>query len=120
MKIRIKGPSIRLRLSQTDVRTFAATGQCAEETPLPGGPLRYALLRGAGYAADFDGRTVSVTVPEAEGERWARSEEVGLACTLTLADGTELALLVEKDFACLSPNRDEDESDLFPNPNPHC
>jgi hypothetical protein len=33
-----------------------------------------------------------------------------------LDDGAKLTILVEKDFACLTPREGEDESDMFPNP----
>ena len=33
-----------------------------------------------------------------------------------LDDGAKLAILVEKDFACLAPREGEDESDMFPHP----
>ena len=120
MKLRIKGPSVRLRLSQTEVRTLAATGRCAEATPLPGGTLTYALETGPAYAAHLDGSTLTVQVPEAAAAEWAATDQISLSSTLVLEDGTEVKLLIEKDFQCLAPDRDEDESDLFPNPNPHC
>lgn len=120
MKIRIKGPSVRLRLTQTEVRTFASTGVCVETTPLPGGLFRYALRTGTDFQAHFDGSELAVFVPQELAEHWANSEEVGMSHVIQLAGGGEVKLLVEKDFACLDPNRDEDESDMFPNPNPHC
>ena len=120
MKLRIKGPSVRLRLSQTEVRTLATTGRCAEATPLPGATLTYALQTGPDYAAHLDGSTLTVQVPEATAAEWAASDQVSLSSALVLEDGTDVKLLIEKDFQCLAPDRDEDESDLFPNPNPHC
>lgn len=120
MKLRIKGPSVRLRLSQTEVRTLAATSRCAEATPLPGGTFTYTLQTGPAYAAHLDGSTLTVQVPEAVATAWAESDQVSLSSTLVLEDDTEVKLLIEKDFQCLAPDRDEDESDLFPNPNPHC
>lgn len=120
MKIRIKGASVRLRLTQTDVRTFATAGQCLESTPLLGGTFTYSLDRGTTYAAQLNHAHIAVEVPADEAEAWTSTDQVGLQHTLELPDGTEVKLLIEKDFACLAPDRDEDESDMFPNPNPHC
>jgi len=44
--------------------------------------------------------------------RWAESEEVGIAATVGLGDGA-LALLIEKDFPCLTTRPGEDDSDAF-------
>ncbi len=30
--------------------------------------------------------------------------------------GSHLSILVEKDFACLAPREDEDETDMYPHP----
>jgi hypothetical protein len=39
---------------------------------------------------------------------------------LTLPLGGRLKLLVEKDFRCISPRDDEDQSNLFKNPQQVC
>jgi hypothetical protein len=120
MKIRIKGASVRLRLTQTDVSEFDSSGICTEATPLIGGTFHYHLKRGQAYAATLDGGSITVEIPAEEARAWAQSDQVGLSSKLTLPHGEEVALLIEKDFACLAPDRDEDESDMFPNPNSHC
>lgn len=43
-------------------------------------------------------------------------DQFGLYCSLGVADGKVLELLVEKDFACLD-GTDADNEDAFPNPN---
>ena len=48
--------------------------------------------------------------------QWADSEQVSIEAVQTIDDGSELKILVEKDFACLTPREGEDESDLFPHP----
>jgi hypothetical protein len=59
---------------------------------------------------------VEVRVPEKSARQWANSNEVGLSALQPLSAGDELRILVEKDFACLAPREDEDESDNFENP----
>ena len=51
-------------------------------------------------------------VPIEIANQWTDSEEISLEGN----DG-ELRLLIEKDFVCLKPRKDEDESDNFPHPN---
>ena len=65
--------------------------------------------------AAFANTAVAATFPGPDVAQWADSSEVTLRADIEV-DGDTLALLVEKDFACLSPRADEDESDLFPHP----
>ena len=46
----------------------------------------------------------------------ASTEQVSIAANEALDDGDSLKILVERDFACLAPREDEDESDMFPHP----
>jgi hypothetical protein len=57
-----------------------------------------------------------VSVPGSLGLNWAVTEEVGVYGEQTLPTGGTLIMAVEKDFRCLDPRRDEDESDNFDNP----
>jgi hypothetical protein len=45
------------------------------------------------------------------------SDKVGIAESISLGELGSLALLIEKDFACLDRS-DEDNKDTFANPNP--
>jgi hypothetical protein len=48
---------------------------------------------------------------------WANDHEaISLRSAVQLPGGESLKLLVEKDFTCLTHRHDEDQSDLFPNP----
>ncbi len=120
MKLRIKGDSIRLRLSQGEVAKVAAGESVEERTRFPGGVALVYRLRAAKAAtqvgATFAGGVVDVTMPTAEVAEWARTERVSLSGDQALGDGGVLKLLVEKDFACLMPREGEDESDNFPHP----
>jgi hypothetical protein len=122
MKVRIKGNSVRLRLTQTEVDTFKNTGAYHEQTHLLGGVFQYRLERSDAVetlCALWNQNTLSVLVPEGQAHRWTHTDEVGFQHVQVLPDGTELFLLVEKDFVCLD-NTFEDQSDNYPNPNAVC
>ncbi len=122
MKIRIKGNSIRLRVTQTEVLDFAKLGVLQETTELPGESLVYRLQRSKSLQymkADFSANTLTVYIPESMASLWVNNNEVGCAFNMPLSNGRELALLVEKDFVCLDSSA-EDQSDNFPNPNTVC
>jgi hypothetical protein len=117
MKLRIKGNSIRLRLTKSEVETFGADGHIEEmvnfgDKEHPG--FVYALESGStqNLSASFEEGRLSVQVPETIATQWVNSEEVGFNGN----DG-DLQILVEKDFVCLTPREGEDEGDNYPHPN---
>jgi hypothetical protein len=125
MKLRIRGNSIRLRLTRTEV-SQVARGEPVEEAVefAPASRLTYRLVPGASTRASLEGNAVTVEIPAAAARAWASGTDVAFKTTQDNgADG--LYVLIEKDFACLKPreHQHEDESDLFPNPNEahgHC
>ena len=111
MKLRIKGNSIRLRLTQSEVSAVADGDVVVETTSLPQ-QFTYALeTSGERIGAAFAAGRMTVSIPHAIALRWASSEEVSLR-------GSEggVEILVEKDFACLVPREGEEDPDAFPNP----
>ena len=46
----------------------------------------------------------------------ATTEQVSIDDQQVLVDGDKLRVIVEKDFACLTPRDGEDESDMYPHP----
>lgn len=66
--------------------------------------------------AEFDGSSIVVLIPEKEANDWANSDVVGVESMQPIGHGRSLRILVEKDFACLTPRKHEDEKDAFPNP----
>jgi len=117
MKLRIRGDSVRLRLSQGDVATLLATGAVEEATHFPGGAaFRYRLgtsTDAGAVDASFVAGTLEVRLPHALAAAWGRSDEVGLEATLA-HEGRELRVLIEKDFPCPTSRPGEDDSDAFP------
>ncbi len=121
MKLRIRGNSIRLRLTQGEVQTLAEKGRVEDAIAFaPGSRLVYALAFGGSLGAKLEGSRVEVTLPAAQGKEWASSTRVGLEGEQPIAGGEPLRILVEKDFACLHPRKGEDDRDAYPNPNDSC
>lgn len=120
MKLRILDNSIRLRLSQTEVRSVGADGIVGGRTAFAGGAAFDYVLESSPSAvateAAFDGNALTVRVPQDLIRRWAGSDQVSIKAEQALDDGELLKILVEKDFACLEPREGEDESDLFAHP----
>ena len=84
----------------------------------PGRRLSYELCTVAGgrVGASFDEECIRITLPLAVVERWQAPDEVSIRGEQELPGGERLKILVEKDFQCLVPREDEDQSGLFPNP----
>ena len=103
-----------------EVDQLRETGVVAATTGFPGGrELRYSVESSPAYvnpAAFLSDNTISIRLPEATVLAWATTEQVSMQGEQTLDDGALLKILVEKDFACLAPRDDEDESDMYPHP----
>jgi hypothetical protein len=54
-------------------------------------------------------------VPAETASRWAAGNEVGIESISSAVQGEQLQVLVEKDFACLNGD-EEQNADTFPNP----
>jgi hypothetical protein len=119
MKLRIKGPSLRLRLTQGEISALAEQGVVEERVPFaPDVTLVYRLRRDPNareISASYQGSVLEIRVPEATAQHWCTSELVTLAHAQPVPEGA-LRITLEKDFACLAPREDEDESDNFPHP----
>lgn len=118
MKIRIKGNSIRFRLTQSEVKQLSETGSIAETTELVDNVFQYQvkLMPEANQLqASYTNHTIMLMVPETDGKNWFHNHTVGFEHEMELPNGKKLHLLLEKDFTCLE-NRAEDQSDNYPNP----
>lgn len=123
MKLRIRGNSVRLRLTRSEVEAFGKTGSVVEQTHFAaGGVMEYGLEAVADLAActaTFDGRAIRVLAPKPAVERWVNSDDVAVATSAAgTQDGHALTVLIEKDFACLTERPGEDDSDAYPHPHP--
>lgn len=117
MKIRIKGNSLRLRLTRSDVDMLAAKGSVQEKINFGEAALQYSLCSTTDnrLSAAFRANQITVYFPAAWMIAWISTDKVGYEHRMTLENGELLHLLVEKDFTCLD-NVQEDQRDNYPNP----
>jgi len=118
VKLRIRGDSLRLRLTRAEVRSLRETGSVTEAVNFGPSVLHYELRRAEVDAptARFEGDRIVVSLPRAQANAWAEGDAVGIAATQALAGDASLALLIEKDFQCLAPREGEQDVDAFPHP----
>jgi hypothetical protein len=120
MKLRTRGNSLRLRLTQGEVEALLTNGQVEEATEF--GPDERMVVRlvaddGAGAVrAQFERGHIVVRLPRARATAWGRGSDVGIHAEQPVAPGRALQIAVEKDFACLKPRAGEDDRDAYPNP----
>ena len=122
MKLRIRGNSIRLRIDRGEVDRLAE-GRIEDSISF-GGEARLAYTlevrpQQAPLAATFDGGQIRVFLSSVEAERLRGTEDVSVENEQPI-DGGVLRLLVEKDFACLTPRFGEDDSHAYINPKGQC
>lgn len=122
MKIRIRGNSVRYRLTQSEVKQLSQTGKLSEATCFGANTLWYNLEAKEGIEtlqASLEGSTITMYMPIQDAREWYDIDRIGYENTVALTPETGLFLLVEKDFACLD-HTNEDQSDNYPNPNKTC
>jgi hypothetical protein len=119
MKLRIRGNSVRIRVSKPELDEIAEAGSTEDKIQFgPDNELRYRVdvKDGDGVAAEFEGSLLRVLVPRSEVERWLAPDQVSIEARQAIGGGSFLRILVEKDYTCLAPRSDEDDSELFANP----
>ena len=80
-----------------------------------------ALKNSSNASASYTSDRLVVKLPAPKISAWAKDDTaVSLHGELALPLGGQLKLLVEKDFRCISPRDDEDQSNLFRNPQQAC
>src|SRR5262245_22789247 len=119
MKLRIRGNSVRIRVSQTELTQIADTGAAEDAVRFaPGSELRYRVevKPTDRLEANFRDPVLRVVVPRSRVDKWIRPEEVAIEDWQAIGDGATLRILLEKDYTCLAPRSGEDDADLFANP----
>ncbi len=115
MKLRVKGNSLRLRLTRPEVVRLREDGLVEESADFgAGATFVYRVMSvaspGPVHAAYCQG-AISVIIPSETAQAWAMSDEIGI-----YAHTGELQISVEKDFRCLTRSDEEEERDAFPHP----
>lgn len=123
MKIRIKGNSIRLRLTKTDVRNLKETGRVDEKTVLGNEQLfSYSLLKDENadaISASFVNGSITVVLPKNEAKTLTETDEITVKGYQNNGEEGDLFLLIEKDLQCLDDTF-EDQNDMYENPKTTC
>ncbi|QNH62457.1 DUF7009 family protein [Hymenobacter sediminicola] len=107
MKLRLEDNTLRLRLSQEEVKEFGHAGQLHTVVPLGPAPtdtLTYTLERTADASLELrlaytPGR-ITVQVPSVLSDEWTTTETISLRGSYPVAGNQVLHILVEKDLGC--------------------
>jgi hypothetical protein len=117
MKLRIKGNSVRLRVTKSEIDQFGSGKSITETTHFGNTKLTYTLMQSdsSSISARFENNSIIVEMPMHLATQWTNSERVGYETNMALNDGSSLFILLEKDFKCLDVTH-EDQSDMYENP----
>ena len=122
MKLRIKGNSLRLRLTRTEVEHLATQGVIEEAIKFgtaPGESLVYRICLDASAEslnAEFANNELTLRLHQDVAAAWAGTEQVGIEAHHEIGNGRFLHIMIEKDFACLTPRAGNDDLDTFAHP----
>ena len=121
MKLRIKGNSIRLRVTRSELARLQA-GERIQETvrfsASPNARFSYVLEIGPHsqpVTVAFVAQQIVVSVSQEQLTSWSGEHQVGVYASFPVDETTVLEVSIEKDFACLDLS-DEDNADTFANP----
>ncbi|MBF8456840.1 hypothetical protein IV494_06545 [Kaistella sp. G5-32] len=123
MKIRIKGNSIRLRLTKTDIQNLKEKGIVEEKTIIGTQEIfKYSLVideKISTISAEFQANKITVFLSKNEAEILTETDEITVDGSQNNGEEKGLFLLVEKDLQCLDITR-EDQADMYENTKTHC
>jgi hypothetical protein len=117
MKIRIKGNSLRFRLSRPEVKKFSESGFLEERVHFTGNALIYRVEKTDEheFSADFIENSICLYFPQRLLKEWIETDRTGFEYLQRITGQELLHLLIEKDFTCLEKTA-EDQHDQYPNP----
>jgi hypothetical protein len=102
MKLWIRGNSLRLRVSKTELAKLADTGKAEDTVRFSSEQgLRYGIeVRPTGaVTAIFSGDAILVTLPKPRLDLWLRPSEVSVEGSQPIGGGKILQIVLEKDDA---------------------
>jgi hypothetical protein len=121
MKLRIKGNSLRLRISRSEVDRLFQRERLEESihfAPHADAKLTYALEQATSVSVPtvrYTQGEITVLLPASLADTWCSTDLVGIVERVGLGAFGLLELMIEKDFACLDRSEEENE-DTFENP----
>jgi hypothetical protein len=125
LKLRIKGNTLRLRVSRSEVAKLLAGDRVEDAvqfTSVLESRLSYGLevtRQSKPVAIVWKPQSVTVLISQEQMKKWAIETEVGVYETVDLGSAGSLTVAIEKDFACLNGS-DEENADSFANPKAEC
>jgi hypothetical protein len=124
MKIRIKGNHLRFRLRQPDVAALHNKGMVIEKIEFgenENEQISFALCVSADPAMsiNYEFNKVNIFIPKNLINEWINTVQVGIEADIDTGKSRTIAILIEKDFACLDA-ADEDNEGAYPNPLINC
>lgn len=120
MKLRIKGNSVRLRLTKSEVERVCSGASLEESTLFGENIFTYSLKSNKELdelSSEFSSGKLTVFIPSSFIKNWEQNDIVGFSTQAQKEN--EPYILVEKDFKCLDETT-EDQSDNFENPHTSC
>lgn len=117
MKIRIRGNTVRFRLTKNEVAKLCREKSVEERTNFSDLDFIYEVKVTEAEHLDihFLNNKISLQIAASLLENWDTNDRVGFSHTVAGSNGKTIDLLLEKDFTCLE-DRGEDESNNYPNP----
>ena len=123
MKIRIKGNSIRLRLTKTDVQNLKDFGKIEEKTILSEKQIfKYTLEINTNISeisAKFEDNTITILLSKENANILTETDEITVQGSQKNGTENGLLLLIEKDLQCLD-STNEDQTDMYKNTKTKC
>lgn len=122
MKLRMKNNSVRLRLTTSEMARFVETGQVKETIEFglePSQKFVYSIecdTEIEEIQANIENNRMTVLIPKMQADEWTSTTQTGLESEQIIGGGKTLLLLIEKDFACSEPRKQEDDRNAIPNP----
>jgi len=120
VKLRIKGNSLRLRVSRSEVVRLIQDGHIEDAIHFAAheeATLTDALAHAPSdrdISVEYRPQRITIWLSTNAAKQWSGSEQTGIYGEIDTGFGP-LTLVVEKDFACLDRSKAENE-DTFPNP----
>jgi hypothetical protein len=119
MKLRIRGNSVRMRVTQSEAARLRAGEKIEQVTEFSRDQKLVSSLEPSPDArrvgAEFSVGCLRVIVPQAEVLAWADSSLISIEAEQAIDSDRSLHILIEKDFECRHSTREEN-ADAFPNP----
>ncbi|CAM4348262.1 DUF7009 family protein [Gillisia hiemivivida] len=117
MKIRIRGNSVRFRLTKNEVEQLCREKFIEETTNFPNLNFMYSVRVSVtkNLDIDFANNQISLKISEELLQGWDTNNRVGFSHSVPTSNSQTIDILLEKDFTCLE-DRGEDESNNYPNP----